>query len=182
MAPNVISTQDTGASEALLEWQGEAVFSHEEIAGCVSDRQAGREGFKRLLDYIPPDEKEFGKEKARLQAELDVQLLAETRVGKENNGLGTVFCIGPCTQNKRHALQCTVGCHGVDFLCGLIGNMDLGRVAQFELECCTITLNQAARRCLDIYHRHTGEGGVQIPGPGQMERVGNKRLLELGPS
>ena len=182
MAPDVISIQDARAGEALLEWQGDTVFSHEEVTGSVSDRQAGRERFKRLPGHIPPDEKDFGKEKGCLPAELDAQLLAETRAGKENNGFGTVFRIGPYTQNKRHALQCTVGRHGVDLLCGLIGNVDLGRIAQVELKGCPITLNQAARGCLDVYHRHARQGGVQIPGPGQMERVGNKRLLKQGPS
>ena len=100
LAPDVISIQDAGAGEALLEWQGDTVFSHEEVTGSVSDRQAGRECFKWLLGHIPSDEKDFGKEKARLPVELDAQLLAETRAGKENNGFGTVFCIGPRTQNK----------------------------------------------------------------------------------
>ncbi len=182
LAPDVISVQDAGAGEALLEWEGDTVFPHEEVAGSVSDRQAGRECFKWLLGHIPPDEKEFGKEKARLPAELDAQLLAEPRLGKENNRFGTVLCIGSCTQNKRHALQGAVGCHGVDLLCGLIGDVDLGRIAQIELERCTITLNQSARGCLDVHHRHARQSRVQIPGPGQMERVGNKRLLKLGPS
>ena len=154
MAPDAKSIQNARAGEALLEWQGNTVFSHEEVAISVRNHQAGREGFKRLLAHIPPDEKDFGKEEARLPAELDVEPLAETCLGKENNGFGTVFCIGPRTQNKRHALQCAVGRHGVDLLGSLIGNVDLGRIAQVELEGCTITLNQSARGCLDVDHCH----------------------------
>ena len=154
LTPDMIAVQDARAGEALLEWQGDAVFSHKGVAGLVSDRQAGRERFKRLQGHIPPDEKNFGKEKSRLPTELDAQMLAETRARKENNGFGRVFCIGSRTQNKRHALQRTIGRHGVDLLCGLIGNMDLSHIAQIELEDCPIALNQAARRCLDIHHRH----------------------------
>ena len=71
MAPDVILIQGARAGEALLERQGDTVFSHEEVIGSVSDRQAGRECFKRFLGHISPDEKDFGKEKARLSAELD---------------------------------------------------------------------------------------------------------------
>ena len=158
MAPDVIATQDARAGEALLEWEGDAVFSHEEGAGRVSDRQAGRECLKRFSRHVPTNEKDLGKEKGRLSAELDVELLAEACVGKENNGLGTILRIGPCVQNKRDALQCAVGSHRVNLLCGLIGNMDLGRVAQIEPEGCAVALNQSARGCLDVDHRHTGQG------------------------
>jgi hypothetical protein len=77
--------------------------------------------------------KNLSEKKACSPSQLNCYLLGESRPGKKDHWLREIFCVGFFAKLERDLLESTIRGHGVDFLRGLSGEMNLGARTKGEV-------------------------------------------------